>query len=631
MFRPGFVHLDAISDFHFTTPVVINQDPEPNASNVEVSTVILFELYYETGGASPDLSTLNVTVNGVQAVLNGSIQPAFNGPNAAITTYTPNRILYALDPISLVGLSTYDVEVTYSGTDSAFCHALWSFSTEDTHGPVLISATPLGRKTLQVTFAQTVVSEPQSVLCNFPWGQEPLVFSNGKWIFSPISYPWVKANNTGGYNLRAGMLLHVIIDDKYEIISVPWDTTDAVTTASALDTVLSLIGAGCRARNGYVWLYSANPRGSIEVLPGGANDLLVCERGRKTARLAFETVQGPHSLEIVSLQPSGIISKNRIQRILSNDNTDFVLYQLGEEFSNTVLDPSNYMLEVDEQDCKMRIAPAYTPKITSVEIGSSNKITLTLSQVMTPGARYTLRVSNIRDAYGNVIDPNPSTIDFIGYRPATLDSRNLKLYDLFPEHLRQQDANREFQFKKVCAIFQEVIDQIFVDLDEYLVARNPATAPFIVVERMLEMYGNQFNFLPLSPNRKRALLELLVDFYRLRGTEAGIDAALRFFFGFNNIKFLYYWGHGWELGTDSNSYLGESTILNTADIAKRFSFSVVVDRALSDIERVQVRQVIERMKTGHTHLVDIREPAAPFIPNHWQIPWSELGTNTWLH
>lgn len=631
MLRPGFVHFDAILDHHFDVPVVLNQDPEPGASLVEELALIVFEVYYATGGATPDLATVNVTVNGVSAVSGGVIQPGFDGPLSAVFAYTPNRVLFALDPGALVGLSQYQISVVYSGTDAAPCSETWSFTTEDTHGPVIVGVVPLGRKTLQVTFAQSVVAAPVAVSCAFPWGSESLVQVDGQWVFSPVSYPWVKATRSGGYNLLAGMALHVVVNGVPATVTIPWDTTDEVTTAAALDAVLAPLGAGCRARLGYAWLYSQSQTGSIEVRAGGANDLLLCETGVQTARLAFGTVPGIYAVAVSSTQPSGLISTSTISRSLKNEDVDFVLHQPGEEFSDTVLEAGHYSLTVDEEDCRTRRAPAYVPSVVLAELGEGDTLILTLEQAMTPGARYTLHVQDVEDVHGNLIEPNPSTTEFVGYTPAVDDGRGLRLYELFPEHLRQQDANREYQFETVCAVFQEVLDQLFVDMDDYLVSKNPATAPVVVVDNLLEMYGNPFEFLELTEERRRVLLELLVDLHRLRGTEAGVDAALRFFFGFTTIQYIYYWGHGWLLGIPGRTNLGATTILNTSILARRFSFSIAVDRVLTDAERVQVRQVVERMKTGHTHFIEIEEPVAPFVPDHWQLPWSELGISTILH
>jgi hypothetical protein len=58
---------------------------------------------------------------------------------------------------------------------------------------------------------------------------------------------------------------------------------------------------------------------------------------------------------------------------------------------------------------------------------------------------------------------------------------------------------------------------------------------------------------------------------------------------------------------------------------------VIVDRSLTEEERELLRFIVDIMKTSHTHLIDIIEPSAPFVPDNWQIPWSELAINTILH
>lgn len=631
MIRPGFVHLDSLVDFHFGLPVVMNADPEPGATSVEVDSLILFEVYYATGGASPDMATVVATVNGVSAVAGGVIQPGFAGPRSFVFPYTANRVLFILDPEGLPGLASYTVAVQFQGTDAAPCSASWDFSTEDANGPVLVSVEPLGRKTLRVQYAQDVVSDPSAVSVAFPWGSESLALSGGFWRLAPISYPWVKATKAGGYNLSAGLLLHVEVDGVASTVAIPWATTDEITTAAALAAALAPVGAGCVARNGFAWLYSLNQTGSLKVEAGGANTLLLCETGVQTARLAFGTLPGTYTLTATATQPSGVVSSRVFSRELSHEVPEFVLYQEGEEFDSSVLESGNYWLTVDEADCKARRKPAFVPAVESVELGEGESVVLTLEQAQTPGAKYTLHVRDVQDAFGNVIDPNPSSVEFVGFSPVVDARRNVRLYEFFPEYIRQQDANREFQFATVCAVFQEVLDQLFSDLDDFLVSKNPATAPMVVVDRLLEMYGSQFEFLGMDAAKRRTLLELLVDFHKLRGTEAGIAAVLRFVFGFVTLDFIYYWGHGWLLGVPGRTNLGLTTILNTGILARRFSFSIAVDRVLSDEERTQVRQIVERMKTGHTHFIEIEEPVSPFVPDHWQLPWSELGVNTILH
>jgi phage tail-like protein len=409
-------------------------------------------------------------------------------------------------------------------------------------------------------------------------------------------------------------------------------SVDYITAAAALDAVLSPLGAGCYARNKFAWVYSKDPAGTIEILPGGVNDLMRCETGEKIRRLPFGTAEGSYSIPVTSTDALGRVSLATFPRELLADGSDFLLEQPGEVFSDAVLAAANYLLTLDLAWCQQNMRPGYVPAVADVQAVDGSSVLVTFEQDFTPGIPYTLHVENVTDAVGNLITPNPSTADFFGYSPEVPAKRQFSLYtNMFAGFMRQQDEAQDFTLKKVCAILEEPLFQILADMDEYTLAKNPSTAPIRVVDALLETYGGTFAFLGLSEADRRVLLEVLVDLWRLRGTEAGIVAALRLFFGFTSTTFEYYWGTHWLLGSTDKSELGVTTVLNSSILRDRFSFLITVDRALSATERGQVVRVVEMMKTGHTHLIGVLEPAIPFVPDHWQLPWSELGIDTLLH
>jgi hypothetical protein len=632
MYRPPFVHIDGLADIHFGVPEVMNCDPEPSASSVEEDALIIFEAYYLNGVHTPVWASLSATVNGVAAVTAGVIQPGFDGPRSGTILHSVNRRTFTLDPTTLEGLSTYTICVQFTTTDAVPCDTSWSFTTEDVNGPVLSSVTPTGRRSLLVKYLQSVASGAVAVSVSFPWGDQSLALADGLWGLSPLSYPWVKATQFGGYNLQAGQRLHFSLSGvRYEAVLLV-DTTDAATTAAALDAVLSPFGAGCYVNGGYAWLYSKDPAGTMEVHFGGANDLLRCETGVKSRRLPYGTAEGSHSLVATATDALGRVSITTFSRDLRADGSVFFLEQPGETFSTSVLDAANYTLSLDLAWCRANKKPGYTPAVVSVSTVDTSSVLLTLEQDLTPSVPYTLTVEDVEDALGNLITPNPSTKEFSGYYPEVPANRQFSFYNtMFSGFMRQQDEAEDFTLMKVCAILDEPLFQYLADMDEYTLAKNPATAPIRIIDALLEMYGNTFAFLGLEEGRRRILLEVLVDLWRIRGSEAGVTAALRFFFGFTTLTFEYYWGTHWLLGDSVKSELGVTTVLNSSILRDRFSFLVTVDRTLTADERVQVVRVIEMMKTGHTHLVSVVEPVAPFVPDHWQLPWSELGVDTLLH
>jgi hypothetical protein len=87
---------------------------------------------------------------------------------------------------------------------------------------------------------------------------------------------------------------------------------------------------------------------------------------------------------------------------------------------------------------------------------------------------------------------------------------------------------------------------------------------------------------------------------------------------------------------ESALVLGESELgvdweLGPSDRFARYAFSIVVARVLAVKERRQLRAIVELSKPAHTHFVDLIEPLAPIVPDHWEIGVSELGLGSLLH
>jgi phage tail-like protein len=220
---------------------------------------------------------------------------------------------------------------------------------------------------------------------------------------------------------------------------------------------------------------------------------------------------------------------------------------------------------------------------------------------------------------------------FRGFTPVQPSNRKFSIFNLFAAINRKDDADYSDTLFKVCAILEEPIKQSLSDLDEFRNAFDITVAPEKYIDRLLENLGNPFVWWDFTENEKRQLALILVDLYKLKGTESGVIAALRFFFDFSSVSVIYYWGTGWMLSIPTLTELGLTTVLNSSLRRDKYSFSVIIDRVLTDWERILLRRVVEVMKTAHTHLIYIREPSVPFIPDHWQLPWSELGINSLLH
>ena len=75
--KPGGVITLTISDLpDITPPVVTNQNPAPNVTNVPVDTNVAFDVDDDASGV--DLNTLNVTIGSDDAVVNGIVQTGYS-------------------------------------------------------------------------------------------------------------------------------------------------------------------------------------------------------------------------------------------------------------------------------------------------------------------------------------------------------------------------------------------------------------------------------------------------------------------------------------------------------------------------------------------------------------------------
>ena len=288
------------------------------------------------------------------------------------------------------------------------------------------------------------------------------------------------------------------------------------------------------------------------------------------------------------------------------------------------LDPDNYLLEFQQpDDC----TPGVSVVVESVEIGiDENSFILTTDINLTHGVPYLLTIANIEDDDGNLIGAPFNTFTFLGYTPPQPAGRELTIYNWFPQMNRNEDSPR-FDLKKLSNVWQEVVDQCLFSVDEWTNILDFDKAEEQFVDAILCHLGNPFNF-PLSLIDKRRLAAVLVEIYRQKGTSKGIKNVARFFLGFE-IEILPFEGSGtWVLG---ESELGVDTVLGITDPKAPYSFIVEVPIALTDTQRRRLLQIIEYMKPAHTHLVELIEPEAPEVFDHWVIGISSLGENTLLH
>jgi phage tail-like protein len=253
---------------------------------------------------------------------------------------------------------------------------------------------------------------------------------------------------------------------------------------------------------------------------------------------------------------------------------------------------------------------------------AESRLELTVHPQMTPDVLYELRVHGIRDLAGNTLVD--ATTRFRGYRAPRPSERRFDLWRMLPMHLRRADETTDLARFIPC--LQEIVDLLLVDIDRITEDIDIERAPEALIDQWLRDLGNPFE-LVLDELDKRRLVAVLVELYRLKGTEKGLRVAARFLLGIELEEITTYSGTPLTLG---ESLLGVDWELGPSNLFALYAFSVRVPRLLSAEERRRLRAIIFWAKPAHTHLVEILEPTAPILVEHWALGEAELGLTTIL-
>ena len=286
------------------------------------------------------------------------------------------------------------------------------------------------------------------------------------------------------------------------------------------------------------------------------------------------------------------------------------------------LNPASYGLEfIPETDRQA----AVWADVESVSQVSSAVYDLTVDMPLTFDKTYRLTAS-VEDDSGNDISPVANTYDFTSWVPPGWDRVHCPDFytDYFSEGMRARD---EGDFERLCSVLQDQWEYMCWDASRFpedVIDHNTATEED--VDYMLTDMGNPFDF-DLEIDDKRRLMELLTTFYGLKGTEPGILALAGFFTDVKITDVRPATEDSWIMGM---SYLGIGTFLGPSLQRNLYSFDVIVDSALTDTQRNQLTRLIDYIKVAHEHAT-IVEPADPTYIDHWEMGFSRLGFNTYLH
>jgi phage tail-like protein len=195
---------------------------------------------------------------------------------------------------------------------------------------------------------------------------------------------------------------------------------------------------------------------------------------------------------------------------------------------------------------------------------------------------------------------------------------------MLPENVRVQDETGEHE--RFLGVMQELFDMCYGIADRTLDIIDPDFAPIEAVEQMLLDLGNPFDFLELTEREKRILVQTLLAIYKTKGTGPGIVNALNFFLGIDVQIRVYAWAP-YGIG---EAIIGETLVLGSSEQSDLYTFEVVVEVFLTDTERKNLRAIVEYMKVAHEHWRLI-EPTPPVNIDHWQLDFSQLDVETFLH
>lgn len=281
---------------------------------------------------------------------------------------------------------------------------------------------------------------------------------------------------------------------------------------------------------------------------------------------------------------------------------------------------------VDFAGFVFRALEAPAMRVSAVDaVADRSVVTVVLDTELSPDVLYEVVVSGVEDTRGNAVEPTGATAEFVGYRPPRPATRAFDLWSMLPRHNRRSDATGDL--RRFIGCLQEPLDLLLTEVDRFTDIFDLERAGEEFLDLILADLGNPFPF-ELEAIDKRRLASVLVEMYRQKGTVPGIQNAIRFFLDIDITAVTSFSGTTLVLG---ESALDVNWVLGPSDSFARFAFDVEVDRALSEVERRQIRAIVNYLKPAQTHFVDLVEPAPPPDYDHWELGISELAESTDLH
>jgi len=293
--------------------------------------------------------------------------------------------------------------------------------------------------------------------------------------------------------------------------------------------------------------------------------------------------------------------------------------QQGTGLSSDALRASNYSLSI------LGGLPAILPAVTEVTSVDGLSVVLSLSTPLTRNAVYRVTCTNVLDSSGNIIASPYNRADFVGYVCPGPEDRDFLYFERLPRAARELDGPSG-DLRKYSSVIQEVIDLLLCRIDRWPDILDPDTAPEEWLDVMLADLGNPFEF-ELTAIEKRKLVQLLVAIYRSKGTGPGIVNAIRLFLGLIvtlNVP-------AWSPVSLGDATIGVDWILGSSDEGEILTFEIRTEVNLTDVQRQRLLAIVDYMSDAREFFI-LKEPPLPVDePDHWQIGYSDLGSQSILH
>ena len=346
-----------------------------------------------------------------------------------------------------------------------------------------------------------------------------------------------------------------------------------------------------------------------------ANDAALPELINTSYSFTVEDVTAP---KVVSAEAQDL----RVVRVTFDEAmTQVSLGNVGDS-----LNPANYTFA-------RLTAPSVNVAAVSVVAVASNIVDVTTDIDLSPSKLYRVTVLDAEDSKGNPVQAPFNYAEFAAFTLPVDEAREFDLYRLLPLINRLEDRSQDLM--KFMAVCQEPLDLLLRDIDQWPTRLlDPDTADAQYVDVMLCDLGNPFSFAAgLGLVDRRRLIRVLLDIYKLKGTEVGIIQVVLFFLGLTITIDEYNAEDGWILG---ESELGEGIddgecILGPSASFLRYSFTVGSAITLTDTQKSLITDLVIYMKPAHTHFLGFVEPAAPVTIDHLELGLSELGVTWELH